>query len=102
MNILVTGSEGFIAKNLIVQLKNLKCNIIKFNKNHNVKDLENKILKSDFIFHLAGENRSNNNKDFFKNNVNLSKKISEIIISKKLNKDRPHPPAKNFLLPSIG
>ncbi len=86
MNILVTGSEGFIAKNLIVQLKNLKCNIIKFNKNHNVKDLENKILKSDFIFHLAGENRSNNNKDFFKNNVNLSKKISEIIISKKLNK----------------
>ena len=86
MNILVTGSEGFIAKNLILELNNLKYNIIKFDKKNNINDLENKILKSDLIFHLAGENRSHNNKDFFKNNVNLSKKISEIIISKKLNK----------------
>ena len=64
MNILVTGSEGFIAKNLILELNNLKYNIIKFDKKNNVNDLENKILKSDLIFHLAGENRSNNNKDF--------------------------------------
>ena len=57
MNILVTGSEGFIAKNLILELENFKYKIIKFDKN-NVNDLENKILKSDLIFHLAGENRS--------------------------------------------
>ena len=55
MNILVTGSEGFIAKNLILELNNLKYNIIKFDKKNNVNDLENKILKSDLIFHLAGE-----------------------------------------------
>ena len=75
MNVLVTGSNGFIAKNLIIRLKSLKYNIIKFNKKNNYYQLENKILKSDIIFHLAGENRSNNKKDFVKNNYDLSKKF---------------------------
>ena len=71
MNVLVTGSNGFIAKNLIVGLKNLNCNVVKFDKKNNLEQLKNKIIKSDIIFHLAGENRSNNKKDFFKNNLNL-------------------------------
>ncbi len=85
MNILVTGSEGFIAKNLIIGLKNFKYNILKFDKKNNLNQLESKVLKSDVIFHLAGENRSKNKKDFFINNVDLSQKISDIIIKKKLN-----------------
>ena len=32
MNILVTGSNGFIARNLIVGIENLNFNIIKFDK----------------------------------------------------------------------
>ena len=86
MNILVTGSEGFIAKNLIVGLKQLNYNIIKFNKKNNLKQLENKILRSDVIFHLAGENRSKKKNDFYLNNVNFYKQISEIIVRKKLKK----------------
>ena len=86
MNILITGSEGFIAKNLIVALKQLNYNIIKFNKKNNLKQLENKILRSDVIFHLAGENRSNKKSDFYYNNVNFSKQISAIIVRKKLKK----------------
>ncbi len=86
MNVLVTGSDGFIAKNLIIGLKHLKYKVIKFNKKNNLQQLENKILKSDIIFHLAGENRSKNKKDFLENNVNFSKQISEIIITKKLKK----------------
>ena len=86
MNILVTGSEGFIAKNLIIELKNLKHNIIKFDKGNSLEELENKILKSNIIFHLAGENRSDNVKDFKKNNANLSKYIADFIIKKKLKK----------------
>ncbi len=86
MNVLVTGSNGFIAKNLIVGLKNLNYNVFKFDKKNNLEQLKNKIVKSDIIFHFAGENRSNNKKDFFKNNVNLSKQISEIIIKNQLKK----------------
>ena len=32
MNILVTGSDGFVAKNLIIGLKNLNHKVIKFDK----------------------------------------------------------------------
>jgi len=32
MNILVTGSNGFIAKNLIIGINNLNFNVIKFDK----------------------------------------------------------------------
>ena len=54
MNVLVTGSNGFIAKNLIVGLKNLNCNVVIFDKKNNSEQLKNKIIKSDIIFHLAG------------------------------------------------
>ena len=53
MNILVTGSDGFVAKNLIINLKNLKYKIIKFDRQNNFQQLEKKIIKSDIIFHLA-------------------------------------------------
>ena len=86
MNVLVTGSEGFIAKNLIIELKHLNYNIIKFNKKNTPNHLEEKIIKSDIIFHLGGENRSDNKKNFFKNNVKFSKQISDIIIKNRLKK----------------
>ena len=87
MEILITGSDGFIAKNLICRLKNfnnIKINL--FSKNTNIKNLEKFIIKSDCIIHLAGENRSKKKSDFYKNNFLLSKKISNIIISNKLDK----------------
>lgn len=87
MEILITGSDGFIAKNLIYRLRNLnnvKINL--FSKKTNPQNLEKLIIKSDCIIHLAGENRSNKKSDFNKNNFLLSKKISDIIISNKLEK----------------
>ncbi len=87
MEILITGSDGFIAKNLIYRLKNLnniKVNL--FSKKNNPQILEKLIVKSDCIIHLAGENRSNKKSDFNKNNFLLSKKISNIIVTNKLEK----------------
>ncbi len=86
MNILVTGSKGFIAKNLILRLKSEKINILEFNKINNFSDLEDKIIKSDIIFHLAGENRSDQDKNYYKNNLNLTEQIAEVIKKRKLNK----------------
>ena len=87
MEILITGSEGFIAKNLIYRLNNLKnVKLNLFSKKANLQNLEKLIIKSDYIIHLAGENRSHKKNDFKKNNFLLSKKISEIIISNKLDK----------------
>jgi len=58
MKILVTGSNGFIARNLIVHLKySTDHEILVFNRENKISELEGLIKKTDFIFHLAGVNR---------------------------------------------
>jgi UDP-2-acetamido-2,6-beta-L-arabino-hexul-4-ose reductase len=73
--ILVTGSEGFIGRNLISAL-NLDDTITireltRANNNNIVKICED----VDFVFHLAGENRPSDVQDFQKTNVQFTKNI---------------------------
>ena len=55
MKVLITGSKGFIGKNLVTFLK-FKNNfqILEFNKNDTINSLEKKLLESDLLVHLAG------------------------------------------------
>ena len=58
MNILITGSQGFIAKNLIVRLSELKYyKILTVDKKSSHQDFYKKLAKADIIFHLAGINK---------------------------------------------
>jgi UDP-2-acetamido-2,6-beta-L-arabino-hexul-4-ose reductase len=75
MKILITGSEGFVGKNLKFFLNQKKIYFSIFNKTTNTKDLKKLILNSDIIIHLAGQNRGGNKKVFFNNNLNITKKI---------------------------
>lgn len=83
MNILITGADGFVGKNLITQLSYLKKNISTINKKTSHKDLALKINKADVIFHLAGSNREKNIKNFTKNNVDFTKTVSQLLESSK-------------------
>ena len=78
-NILITGSKGFVGLNLSTRLIEKKYRVITFSKKNSFKNLKNKIGKADFIFHLAGVNRSRSKKEFIETNVNLTKKICEIL-----------------------
>ena len=53
MNILVTGSNGFIGKNLKLFLLEKKFNVLEFKRGDSFIKLEKLIEKSDLIFHLA-------------------------------------------------
>ena len=88
-NILVTGSNGFIGKNLLKKLTFFNdINILEFNRNNTESFLEECISKCDFIFYIAGEVRPNSTEDEFKNsNILLTKLILEIL--KKQNKAIP-------------
>jgi len=84
MNILITGSRGFIGKNLFFYLNSKKkYNIYHFNRGDKVNKLEKLINTSDVIFHCAGENRSKKSKDFKISNVDLTKKIVSLLNTKK-------------------
>ena len=86
MNILVTGSNGFVGKNLVENLKN-----IKDGKNRNTGleideifcfdvDTEKSLLdeftqKADFVFNFAGVNRPQSNEEFKKGNSDFAETL---------------------------
>jgi UDP-2-acetamido-2,6-beta-L-arabino-hexul-4-ose reductase len=78
--ILVTGSEGFIGKNLIVRLQELDNVVINsFDKEDNIDTLKKLLLESDFIFHLAGVNRPKNVEEFEKVNAGLTTTLIKLL-----------------------
>lgn len=81
--VLVTGAKGFIGKNLIVRLLELDYIKIKsFDKEENMDTLQKFLWESDFIFHLAGVNRTENVEEFEKVNTGLTKGIINILEEK--------------------
>ena len=86
--VLVTGSKGFIGKNLTVRLKELDNVVIKsFNKEDNIETLKKYLRESDIIFHLAGVNRPKNVEEFERVNAGLT--ITLVALLEEMNKNIP-------------
>lgn len=76
MKVLVTGSAGFIGKNLCAQLVlDDSVEVLSFNHNNTNDDLEKYLGEADFIFHLAGVNRPTDEKEFDTGNRGLTEDI---------------------------
>jgi len=87
MNILITGSSGFIGKNLKYHLiQNTDYSIHEYNRGDSIECLKKKIDICNIIFHLAGENRPDDDFNFEKNNFELAKEISAYITNLKNQK----------------
>jgi len=80
MNILVTGSKGFVGKNLIAELKNKGYNdILEFTRESDSSLLEKYTKECDFVFHLAGVNRPKGENEFMEGNFGLTSKLLELL-----------------------
>ena len=80
MKVLITGANGFIGKNLILKLKDLKqYEILTFVKGDSLKTLSDYLLIADVVFHLAGENRPHDERDFEHINFGLTQDICKIL-----------------------
>ena len=76
MKVLITGSDGFIAKNLICHLKaTSNIEILKFDRNEDVDELLSLVDEAELIFHLAGSNRPNDSSEFTRDNIELTSSI---------------------------
>ena len=81
MKILITGSNGFIGKNLSMHLNEYKEHtIFYFKRGDSIDRLNSYINDIDFIFHLAGENKPLNNNSFQSGNVDLTKSLCDFIV----------------------
>lgn len=75
MKILVTGSKGFIGKNLCLRLKEEGHEVFEFDIESSDEDLTKGIDFAEFIVHLAGINRPMDPKEFLDGNVFFTKKL---------------------------
>ena len=99
MKILVTGSNGFVGKNLVESLKNIRDNkdrtrpnlliedIFEFDKDTDSKLLDEYCKKCDFVFNLAGVNRPKDNKEFMEGNFGFASTLLDTL--KKYNNKCP-------------
>ena len=80
MKVLVTGANGFIGKNLLIHLRERNdVEILTFLRSDPLDSLSNKVMESDFIFHLAGINRPRHEAEFQSGNTDLTKILGECI-----------------------
>ncbi|MEQ8191845.1 MAG: capsular polysaccharide biosynthesis protein CapF [Candidatus Eremiobacterota bacterium] len=65
MKILITGAQGFVGKNLAAELKNRGYeNIFEYDRDTDKVFLDTYTRECDFIFHLAGVNRPDDESEF--------------------------------------
>ena len=96
MNILITGTKGFVGKNLAEALKNLRDNkdrtrpslkidqIYEYDLDTPKEKLDEFCEKADFVFHLAGVNRPQDPAEFMAGNFGFS---SELLTALKLHRN---------------
>lgn len=82
--ILITGSDGFIGKNLLSHLNKIDgLELLTYDLSNNSQELNNYLKHVDFVFHLAGVNRPVDIEEFKKGNVDLTQQIVEGLIANK-------------------
>ena len=87
MNILITGAGGFVGKNLVAALENLRDGkdrtrptlgigeIFRCTRQTTDAELKAYCAKADFVFHLAGVNRPKDEAEFMQGNRDLTAKL---------------------------
>jgi UDP-2-acetamido-2,6-beta-L-arabino-hexul-4-ose reductase len=84
--VLVTGSDGFIGKNLIEGLQRKKdVEVRVFDIEDDINRLTAHLKEADIVFHLAGVNRPENIEEFEDGNTSLTKTLANILEGFKRN-----------------
>lgn len=90
MNILVTGANGFVGKNLCAALKNIRDDkdktrslkideIFEYDIDTDKALLDSFCEKADFVFNLAGVNRPKDNSEFMQGNFGFASELLETL-----------------------
>ncbi len=74
--LLITGSAGFIGKNLIARLRALGFeNLLCYDVQNTEEELRTFAKQADFVFHLAGINRPKDTTEFYSGNSRLTERL---------------------------
>ena len=91
MNILVTGAAGFVGRNLVENLKNIRDGknrtrpnlhideIYEYDRESTFEQLDEYCAKADFVFNLAGVNRPQNQEEFMAGNFGFASTLLDTL-----------------------
>ncbi|MBQ8235260.1 MAG: capsular polysaccharide biosynthesis protein CapF [Clostridia bacterium] len=91
MKVLITGAKGFVGKNLVEALKNIRDGKDKTHPNLQIEEiycydldstaeeLDRYCQKADFVFNLAGVNRPQNPEEFMQGNFGFASKLLDTL-----------------------
>jgi UDP-2-acetamido-2,6-beta-L-arabino-hexul-4-ose reductase len=80
MRVLITGSNGFIGKNLSVRLSEMReFDVSTFTRGESHEALKIKVNHADAVVHLAGVNRPNDPAEFISGNTELTETLCQTI-----------------------
>lgn len=79
MKIVVTGSKGFIGRNLCVFLTEQQHDVLEVHRGTKQKDIISYLSQAEFVFHLAGINRPKNPTEFRSENVDYTRFIVKLL-----------------------
>lgn len=80
MRVLVTGANGFLGKNLLQHLvERADVDVVTFTRDDDPAQLQTVLADVDFVFHLAGVNRPQEQSEFAVGNADLTKRLCDAI-----------------------
>lgn len=91
MKILVTGAKGFVGRNLVAQLKNIRdgkagwypvgqdITVYEYDIDSTPQELEAYCSDADFVFNLAGVNRPENPEEFMQGNFGFASQLLDAL-----------------------
>ena len=91
MNILVTGTKGFVGRNLVENLKNIRDGknrtrpnikieeIFEYDINSTPEELDTYCREADFVFNLAGVNRPKDPEEFREGNFGFASTLLDTL-----------------------
>jgi UDP-2-acetamido-2,6-beta-L-arabino-hexul-4-ose reductase len=92
LKVLITGADGFLGSNLQQHLlEDGKIELRRYLRSNAARDLPRLLEGVDFVFHLAGVNRPDDERDFVTGNAELTQTLCDALAAELKRNDRPVP-----------